>query len=119
MFKERGEVVVNRKKNFDEDAFLLEALDAGADDVDTSEEELLVICQTDKLEDVQNKLSRLGYAVSSAQANLIPLSTVEITSKDTAKLLLKLLDNLENHDDVQNVFANFEMDQDWMSEYLN
>ncbi len=119
MFKERGEVVVNRKKNFDEDAFLLEALDAGADDVDTSEEELLVICQTDKLEDVQNKLSRLGYAVSSAQANLIPLSTVEITSKDTAKLLLKLLDNLENHDDVQNVFANFEMDQDWMAEYLN
>ncbi|HND04277.1 MAG TPA: YebC/PmpR family DNA-binding transcriptional regulator [Candidatus Obscuribacter sp.] len=119
MFKERGEVVVNRKKNFDEDAFLLEALDAGADDVDTSEEELLVICQTDKLEDVQNKLSRLGYAVSSAQANLIPLSTVEITSKDTAKQLLKLLDNLENHDDVQNVFANFEMDQDWMAEYLN
>jgi len=119
MFKERGEVVVNRKKNFDEDAFLLEALDAGADDVDTSEEELLVICQADKLEDVQNKLSRLGYAVSSAQANLIPLSTVEITSKDTAKLLLKLLDNLENHDDVQNVFANFEMDQDWMAEYLN
>lgn len=119
MFKERGEVLVNRKKNFDEDAFLLEALDAGADDVDTSEEELLVICQADKLEDVQNNLSKLGYAVASAQANLIPLSTVEITSKDTAKLLLKLLDNLENHDDVQNVFANFEMDQDWMAEYLN
>ncbi len=119
MFKERGEVLVNRKKNFDEDTFLLEALDAGADDVDTSEEELLVICQADKLEDVQNNLSKLGYAVASAQANLIPLSTVEITSKDTAKLLLKLLDNLENHDDVQNVFANFEMDQDWMAEYLN
>lgn len=119
MFKERGEVLVNRKKNFDEDAFLLEALDAGAEDVDTSEEELLVICQADKLEDVQNNLSKLGYAVASAQANLVPLSTVEITSKDTAKLLLKLLDNLENHDDVQNVFANFEMDQDWMAEYLN
>jgi transcriptional/translational regulatory protein YebC/TACO1 len=78
-----------------------------------------VITKSETLEAVQNALAKNGKKVSSAQSNLVPLSTVEITSKDTAKLLLKLLDNLENHDDVQNVFANFEMDQDWMSEYLN
>jgi Uncharacterized conserved protein len=49
---------------------------------------------------------------------MVPATIVEITNKDTAKLLLKLLDNLENQDDVQNVFANFEMDQNWMAEYL-
>ena len=119
MFKERGEIQVEKPAKFDEDSFLLEALEAGAEDVEISDDEILVITKSDTLEAVQNALAKSGKKVSSAQSNLVPLSTVEITSKDTAKLLLKLLDNLENHDDVQNVFANFEMDQDWMSEYLN
>ena len=46
-----------------------------------------------------------------------PISTVEITDPDNAKKLLRLLDILENHDDVQNVYANFDMDPQWMQEY--
>ena len=95
-----------------------QAVDAGADDIDTTEEDLLVICSADSLESVQNALTKMGHTVISAQSNMVPATIIEITNKDTAKLLLKLLDNLENQDDVQNVFANFEMDQNWMAEYL-
>ena len=120
MFKERGEIVLPKDAKFDEDSFLLEALEAGADDVDTtSEDQILVLCQPDKVEAVQSALAKAGHKAISAEVSLNPLNTVEITSKETAKLLLKLLDNLESLEDVQNVFANFEMDQGWMSEYLN
>lgn len=118
MFKERGEISLKRPAKFDEDEFLGQAVDAGADDIDTTEEDLLVICSADSLESVQTALTKMGHTVISAQSNMVPATIIEITNKDTAKLLLKLLDNLENQDDVQNVFANFEMDQNWMAEYL-
>ena len=120
MFKERGELVIEKTGKFDEDALMMAALDAGAEDLDTSsEEEAIVICKPEQLEAVRNGLNSAGYKVASAENNMVPSTTVEITSADTAKMLLKLLDSLENHDDVQNVFANFEMDQAWMQEFLN
>lgn len=120
MFSERGEIRVDKGAKFDEDSFLMEALEAGADDVDTTDdEEAVVICASDKLEAVRAALVQSGIKVKSADTNMVPSSIVEITSQETAKMLLKLLDNLENHDDVQNVFANFEMNQDWMNEFLN
>jgi YebC/PmpR family DNA-binding regulatory protein len=120
MFSERGEISVDKGTKFDEDSFLMKALEAGADDVDTTDdEEAVVICTSDKLEAVRAALEKSGIKVKSADTNMVPSSIVEITSQETAKMLLKLLDNLENHDDVQNVFANFEMNQDWMNEFLN
>lgn len=120
MFKERGEIVIEKNNKFDEDALMMAALDAGAEDLDTSaEEEAVVICSPEQIEMVKNGLSSAGYKVASAQSNMVPATVVEITSADTAKMLLKLLDSLENHDDVQNVFANFEMDQAWMEQFLN
>ncbi len=120
MFKERGEVVIEKGSNFDEDALLTAALDAGAEDLDTTlEEEALVVCSPDQLEKVREALAKAGYKVTSSENVMIPSNTVEIDSADTAKLLLRLIDSLENHDDVQSVVANFEMDQDWMQEFLN
>ncbi|MFA6211166.1 MAG: YebC/PmpR family DNA-binding transcriptional regulator [Candidatus Obscuribacterales bacterium] len=120
MFKERGEVLLEKGAQFDEDSLLTAALDAGAEDLDTSmEAEALVICSPDQLEKVRDGLAKAGYKVSSAENAMIPSTVVEIDSAETARLLLRLIDSLENHDDVQSVFANFEMDQDWMQEFLN
>ena len=120
MFKERGEVLLEKGAQFDEDALLTAALDAGAEDLDTTmEAEALVICSPEQLEKVRDGLSKAGYKVSSAENAMIPSTTVEIDSPETARLLLRLIDSLENHDDVQSVFANFEMNQDWMQEFLN
>ncbi|HEY9716470.1 MAG TPA: YebC/PmpR family DNA-binding transcriptional regulator [Trichormus sp.] len=119
-FKERGEVAIDKGDGLDEDSLLSAALDSGADDLDTSgEESVLVICEPTKLESVRNSLSSSGYKVSSADIAMAPLSTVEVSSGDTAKLLLRLLDVLEGHEDVQQVYANFDMDAKWMQEFVS
>ncbi len=119
MFKEQGEIYINKEAGFDEEKLLEAALDAGAEDLDVSEgEEALVICPVTNLEAVRAALTRAGYKIASAEANMAPSNTVEITSQETGKLVLKLVDALENHDDVQSVHANFEMDQEWLTEFL-
>jgi YebC/PmpR family DNA-binding regulatory protein len=119
MFKEQGEVYINKDASFDEEALLVAALDAGAEDLEVNEgEEALVTCPVDKLESLRTALTRAGYKVASAEATMAPSTTVEITNQDTAKLLLKLLDALENYDDIESVHANFEMDQNWLTEFL-
>jgi YebC/PmpR family DNA-binding regulatory protein len=119
-FEERGEIAIEKSAKLNEDDLLQGAVEAGADDLDTSAEDLVyVYCQPLSLEPVRNGLIKAGYKVTSAEVTMAPKSTVEVTSSDVAKQLLRLLDILENHDDVQNVFANFDMDQDWMQEFLN
>lgn len=118
MFKERGELIIDRHSKLNEDELMLAALDAGADDVDTSaEESVMVLCAPDKLEAVKNGLVSAKYKVSSAEVVMSPLSTVEISDAEHGRLLLKLLDILENHDDVQQVWANFEMDSKIMDDF--
>lgn len=119
MFKERGEVIVERTDKLNEDDLMLAALDAGADDVDTSSpEEITVICPPDKLESVKTAMTGNQYKVSQADVVMAPMSTVEITDAQTGKQLLRLLEMLEDHDDVQRVYANFEMDPKLMDELL-
>lgn len=119
MFKEQGEIYISKDAKFDEEKLLEAALDAGAEDLDVSSgDEALVICPVDRLEKVRVALSKAGYKVASAEASMAPSTTVEITNQDLGKQLLKLLDSLENHDDVESVHANFEMDQNWLTEFL-
>lgn len=119
MFKERGEVVVERNSKLNEDDLMLQALDAGADDIDSSgEESIIVVCDPAKLEAVQRGLKDAGYNVTDSQVAMSPLSTVVIDDADNAKNLLKLLDALENQDDVQNVYANFDMDQKYIDQFM-
>ena len=119
-FKERGEVAVERMSSLNEDDLLAAAVEVGADDLDTSAEDaILVTCEPNSLETVRNGLEKSGYKIASAQVSMSPMSTVEVSDSDIAKQLLRLLDTLENHDDVQNVFANFDMDAKLMQEFLN
>ena len=120
MFKERGEVVVDRTPKLDEDNLMMAALDAGAEDVDTSaEDSVIVICEPAKLEAVKEALSAAKYEVSSAEIVMAPSSTVEVTDAEIGKQLLRLLDVLENLDDVQQIYSNFEMDSAWMQEFAS
>ncbi len=119
-FEERGEIAIQKTDKLDEDELLQAAASASASDLDTSFDDLIyVYCPPNNLEQLRNVLVEAGYQVTSADVNMAPKSTIEITNRDVAKQLLKLLDALENHDDVQNVYANFDMDQSWMAEFLN
>lgn len=119
MFKERGEVLIDKTTKLNEDDLMIAALDAGADDIDTSgEETVTVICESIKLEALKDALTKAGYPVDSADIVMSPATMVEIVEHDTAKLLLRLLENLEDHDDVQRVWANFDMDPKLMQELM-
>lgn len=118
MFKERGEVEVEKDKTYDEDGLLLAASDAGADDLDTEQDDIaVVLCAPDKLDAVRAAVATAGHTIRSAEVNMNPMTTVEIADADTAKMLLRLLDVLENHDDVQHVYANFDMSDEWIQDF--
>ncbi|MBS1954553.1 MAG: YebC/PmpR family DNA-binding transcriptional regulator [Cyanobacteria bacterium SZAS-4] len=119
-FVERGEVQVAKASALDEDKLLAAAVDAGAEDLETDGDDyIVVVCEPFKLEPVRTALEKAGYKIDSSEVSMAPNSTVEVTSKDVAKQLLRLLDTLENHDDVQNVYANFDMNEKWLTEVMN
>lgn len=98
--------------------FLFEqALEAGATDFTANPDELGFDIFTEPLglNTVAQALSQAGIAVESAEITRIPQNTVKVESMDVGKPLLKLLDAIESHDDVQHVYANFEIDEALLS----
>lgn len=119
IFKEGGVVAVEKTAKLDEESLLAAALELGAEDFDSSlEESILIMCKPHMLPAVKEGLEKQGFKVVSAESSFVPQSTVDVTDKDAAKQLMRLLDLLENQEDVQQVYANFDMDPDWMQEFF-
>jgi YebC/PmpR family DNA-binding regulatory protein len=96
------------------DQMLEAAIEAGADDCQTNEQAHDVYCAPDALNDVREALEKRFGAASLAKLVWRPQSTVPVDG-DAAESLVKLLDALDDHDDVQNVYANFEMSDETMA----
>jgi YebC/PmpR family DNA-binding regulatory protein len=111
MFEPKGIVIVSRGGGADEDEVFLIAADAGAEDVRTSEESIEVVTPTDALKPVRESLESAGVPVESADLTMVPKTTVALEGGD-AKKLLTLVDDLEELDDVQEVYANFDISDD-------
>lgn len=111
MFTRRGVLTFDREAVEDEDAFMLEALEAGAEDIEVEGEYIEVQTEPSSLQAVRDNLAAAGYEPRSAEPRMIPSNVVEVTG-ETAVQLLKLLDALEEHDDVQSVSANFDVEED-------
>lgn len=113
MFGQRGVVKLADPALAEED-LLMAVAEAGGDDLITDEGEIEVVCDYTVLEKVASGLKSAGYPVEDAAIRWIPSTTVNVEEPDTAKLVLNLMDRLDNLDDVQNVFANFEIEEDVM-----
>ena len=114
MFSQKGELAV-AKEGVDEDELMLAAVEAGAEDVETDDEEFLVYTAPGDLQKVKEALAEAGYVVSRAEVTMIPSNYVEL-NKEEAERVLKLMDVLEEHDDVQAVYANFDIPEEIMAE---
>lgn len=108
MFDKRG-VVLLEAAGAEEDAAMEAALEAGADDFSASGDVFEVVTAPERLEPVREALERGGLAIRSAEVTMIPKNTVPL-SGGAAASVLKLLELLEDHDDVQNVSANLDID---------
>lgn len=107
MFTSQGVVRVAAQGVSEED-ILAAASEAGADDFSREEDEYEVVCRPEALEAVRGALVKAGLAVKGTEIRRVPTVRVPVTGAD-AERLLRLLDALEDHDDVQAVYANFEM----------
>lgn len=110
MFEAKGVVLV-KKDGVDEDELFLVAADAGAEDVRPSEGSIEVITPPDAMVPVRNAIESSGMTVESSDLTQIPKSTIELGESDARKVL-KLIDALEELDDVQEVYANFDISDD-------
>ena len=109
MFDERGVLVVEREPGSDEDEMMMTALDAGADDVKVEEEVYEILTAPNDFSAVREKLEKQGMTFLSAEVQKIPQNTVAVTDPDTVLKIQKMLDLLEENDDVQNVFHNADL----------
>jgi YebC/PmpR family DNA-binding regulatory protein len=110
LFKACGLIVVERAAAT-EDAVMEAALEAGADDVETSADGYEITTPLAKLEPVKEALAQRGIATVSAEATKLASLRVPVEGRD-AETLLKLVDALEDHDDVQKVYSNFQIPDD-------
>ena len=112
MFDERGVLVVEKEPGSDEDEMMMTALDAGAEDVNVEEDVYEILTAPNEFSAVREKLEQQGITFLSAEVQKIPQNTVAVTDPDTIVKIQKMLDLLEENDDVQNVFHNADLPEE-------
>ncbi len=110
-FERRGVLLVTAD-GIDEDELVLTAADAGADDVERDGTSFVVSSAPDKLSSVRASLEAAGFALESVGLSMVPKTTVAIGDESTAKQVVRLVEGLEDSDDVQDVYANFDIPEE-------
>jgi YebC/PmpR family DNA-binding regulatory protein len=114
-FERKGLVQVPRSDGISEDDLMLLALEAGADDITDAGDHWQVTTPPSDLPAVRTALEAAGVAVDSAEVTLLPTTTVELDKESDARKVLHLVDLLEEHDDVQSVYANFDIPDEMLA----
>ncbi|OGB68926.1 MAG: transcriptional regulator [Caldithrix sp. RBG_13_44_9] len=108
VFEKKGLIRI-RKESLSEEAMMMQAIDAGADDFKVEDEFFEIYTPFDSLHKVRSALEQSSVTIENAELTMVPQNMVELEGKQ-AEQMLKLMEVLEDHDDVQNVFANFDID---------
>jgi len=114
LFNSRGMVSIPAKGRT-EDEVMEAAIEAGADDVSTEEETFDVYTSPEQFGAVREALEAGGFPIASSEVTMIPTTTVQITEAKVAQQMLKMMDQLDGHDDVSNVYANFDIEEKLMA----
>jgi transcriptional/translational regulatory protein YebC/TACO1 len=116
MFDKKGYILVN-KSDIDEDTLMSAALDAGADDFknDPEEENYEITTAPEDIDTVREHLKKENITLNLAEVTMLPQNYVKLEGKDAVKMI-RLMGALEDHDDVQNVYANFDIPDEIMAE---
>lgn len=112
MFDRKGVIVVEKSDNVDEDTLMMDALEAGADDFNVEDECYEIMTAVESFSGVREALEQSGYQFVQAEINYIPQTTTVLDDEEAVKKMEKLIDMLEENDDVQNVYHTWEMPED-------
>jgi len=113
---DRKGVITIKTNEMSEEEILELVLEAGAEDMEYDEETSRVICAKDDFGDVNKYFNDKNIELEESKLEYIPKNTVKIDNPEDARKVLKFIDHFEEHDDVQNVFSNFEMSEEVMEE---
>ncbi|MBU5485527.1 YebC/PmpR family DNA-binding transcriptional regulator [Clostridium sp. MSJ-11] len=105
MFQQKGQIVIERKEEMDEEEIMMAAIEAGAEDFQPSEEAFEIITSVEDFGTVREALEKMGFEFISAELTMIPDTTMSL-SMEESETIQKLIDKLEDDDDVQNVYHN-------------
>ena len=109
MFDKKGQIIVDKEEcEMDADDLMMLALDAGAEDFSDEEDSFEIITDPDTFSEVRQKLEEEGIAMASAEVTMIPQNYVELTDENAVKSLQRTLDLLDEDDDVQAVYHNWD-----------
>lgn len=115
LFERKGVILINKDNIQDAEELMLEVIDLGAEDIDEDDGTFEIKTDTSQFMKVVKGLSEKNIKTKSSEVTYIPKSTVEVSKKDTEKAL-KLINILDDHDDVQNVYSNIEITQEMFQE---
>ena len=115
MFDRKGVIEV-KGKNIDEDELMTLGLDSGMSDMEANDEGFTLYCEPSDLDTLQKALEEAKYVVDNAEVSMIAKTPVEVSDPEAARKVLRLVDALEEHDDVQNVYSNFEIPDETASQ---
>ena len=111
MFDKKGQILIDKEEcDMDADDLMMEALDAGADDFQEEDDSYVVTTDPDAFSDVRQALEEKGIPMASAEISMIPQTYVSLTDETAIKNLNRILDLLDESDDVQSVYTNLEED---------
>lgn len=117
MFDKKGIINISKAK-CEEEKIMDLALEAGADDIETEGEYFTVVTSFVDYETIKKIIEDAGIEIESSEITRIPQNTIAVTDEETAELILKLYDKLEDDDDVQSVYANFEIEQEILEKLM-
>lgn len=109
-FEKKGVIVLKTDKS--EDELLEHVLEAGAEDLDYDSEESRIITPFDALNQCNKYFEEKGFTISECKLESIPKTTVKIDNVNDARKVMRIIEHFEDHDDVQNVFSNFDIDDE-------
>ncbi|MDO4487897.1 MAG: YebC/PmpR family DNA-binding transcriptional regulator [Eubacteriales bacterium] len=109
MFDKKGQFIIDKEEcEMDADELMMAALDAGAEDFKDEDDSYEIICDPDSFDAVNEELSKLELPIVSAEVAMIPQNTVSVTDEVMVKNLRRTLDALDDDDDVQQYYTNWE-----------
>jgi YebC/PmpR family DNA-binding regulatory protein len=107
MFDKKGLIIIEKDGNTDVDNIMMVAIDSGADDVEEQEDSIEITTSPEQYETVKKALEENNIKISSAEVTFLPKTTLSLSAKESESIN-RLLEALEDHDDVQNVYTNYE-----------
>ena len=108
-FQRKGVIIIDKTAGVDEDDLMMATLEAGAEDLDDQGDTWQVTTEPTRFITVRGALEEAGVPMASADLTLVPTTAVPLSSEGDARKVLRVIEALEDHDDVQNVYSNFDI----------